>query len=59
MKPRDCPGVTGVCMEMWQQKKVPERVGAACGWCWGLKGLVDEEKLWAQCDREAQRGKQK
>lgn len=46
-------------MEMWQQKKVPERVGAACGWCWGLKGLVDDEKMWAQCDREAQRGKQK
>lgn len=40
-------------------KKVLEHVGAACGWCWGLKGLVDEEKMWAQCDREAQRGKEK
>ena len=40
-------------------KKVPKHVGAACGWCWGLKGLVDEEKMWALCDWEAQRGKEK
>lgn len=33
-------------------------LGVAFGWCWGLKGLVDEEKMQAQCDWGAQGGKE-
>lgn len=55
---RSSSGDGSLCRDV-AAKKVPKHVGAVCGWCWGLKGLVDEEKICAHSGWAAQREKEK